>query len=438
MNYSEAVAFLNCLTDYERASDYRYDSKHFGLERVAKLLSAVGDPHHALTCVIIAGTNGKGSTAAILTSILKASGHTVGLYTSPHLVEYRERLRIGLEPVSEEEFAHLAERLVEPMDRLRTKGGSLQPTTFEVLTAMALLGFAARGVSMAVLEVGLGGRLDAVNIVNPVAVCVTPISLDHTDQLGATVEAVAKEKAGVIKSAVPVTSGAQPPAALAVIQEACHKVKAPLKVVERELLAKGITCGQGGSSFTALTPRGRFESLYLNLLGQYQVGNALTALGCALALPVLVPEDGIRRGLREAVWPGRLQLWQRTPRVLLDGAHNAESAAHLVQTCDTLFAPDRLALIFSQLRGKEHQAVARILCSQADEVFIPELRHPRALPAEELAAAARPFAKGIAVYPSVAEALAAACAKYSGERDLILVTGSLALVGEVMRDACIS
>lgn len=438
MTYLEAVVWLNRLMDFERIADYRYDAKHFNLERTARLLAAVGNPHNALTCAVVAGTNGKGSTAAMLTSILAAHGLSVGLYSSPHLVEYRERMRLNLEPVGPGEFARLADRLVEPVERLQGAGPAMQPTTFEVLTTMALLGFAERRVKVAVLEVGLGGRLDSVNIVNPAAVCVTPISLDHMDQLGGTVEAIAREKAGVIKSAAPVISGPQPPAALGVIQAACREVRAPLTVVQRELCAEAVSSDGQGSRFDAVTPAGRYERLHVSLLGAHQVSNALAAIGVAQVLGGEVSLDGVRRGLHDVVWPGRLQLCQLRPRVVLDGAHNAESASALAEAIASLFKPRRLALVFGQLRGKEHQAIARILCPHAEEVLIPELKHPRALPATDLATAARMWSGRVVVYRNAEAAFAEARARFDGQDDLILVTGSLALVGEVMHDACIS
>lgn len=432
MTYAEAAAFLDRLTNFEKMDGYRYDSKNFGLERTRRLLAAAGSPQRKLRCAIIAGTKGKGSTAALLTSLLAAAGGRPGLYTSPHLVEYRERIRIGGEPVSPEEFGALAGRLAGPVAELEREGEDLRPTTFEVLTAMALLGFAERGVDVAVLEVGMGGRLDAVNAVEAAAVAVTAVSLDHTAQLGNTIGEIAREKAGVVKSPAPVVSAPQPPAAAAVLEEACREAGAPLRFVGRELRAEGVESGPEGSSFAATTGRDGFAGLKVKLLGRHQVENALVALGLLEDLGVGASGETVRRALATASWPGRLQVLARRPWVVLDGAHNGASAEALARACRELFAPERVALIFGQLRGHDHEAVADALCALADRVFVPRLKHPRALDPEELARIAARRCGGVEAAADVATAVAVARRQFPRENDLILVAGSLSLVGEAL------
>ena len=430
MNYSEAVAFLDGLTNYEKAGGYRYDDKNYGLERVRRLLAAAGNPQDRMRSAVIAGTKGKGSTAAMLAAILTAAGRKTGLYTSPHLVEYRERIRIGMEPVTGEQFAALAAGIVEPVERQGREGESMRPTAFEALTVMALTGFANYGVRDAVLEVGMGGRLDAVNIVDPAATGVTPISFDHTDQLGTTIREIAGEKAGVIRTPAPVVSGSQPEEALQVIRTACQSVGASLMVVGADIVAENMELSADGARFDARTPGKTYSGLRIRLAGRHQVDNALAALELALVLDA--PESAIREGLEKARWPGRLQLWKTEPRILLDGAHNDASALALAAAIRSIYRPRRLGLVLGMLRDKDHAAVVSALCPLAECVYLPGLKHPRALPADELAAFARRHSSRVIECADTAEAVARAGAEFGDGGDLVLVTGSLSLVGEVM------
>jgi len=431
MTYADAVAFLDRLTDYERVTGYRYDTRSFGPDRTRALLDRLGHPERACPCVVVAGTKGKGSTSAMLASILEAAVGRVGLYTSPHLVRWTERIRIGGEPVGEDEFAGLAALAAPPVAALEAGGADMRPTTFEVLTAMALAGFERRGVRAAVLEVGLGGRLDAVNAVDACAVIVTPVSIDHVDQLGGTIDSIAREKAGVIRLPVPVVSGPQPPEAEAVVEAACRTVGAPLLVVGRDLVAPAVTrCDPAGSRFDARTPKGDFPGLEIPLAGRHQIANALAAVGCALVGPFAVSEDAIRHGLKAVRWPGRLEILR--PGLLVDGAHNEASAEALAVAVREIWGSPRLGLVFAQLRGKEHAEVARRIVPLAARVWCPSLAHPRALPADDLAAVVRAAGGRAETCADVRTALLLAREEFAGSGDLVLATGSLALVGEVM------
>lgn len=438
MTYAEAVSFLDRLTNFERMDGYRYDSKNFGLDRTRSLLAAVGDPHRKTKCVIVAGTKGKGSTAAMLAALLENCGWRAGLYTSPHLVEYAERIRVGPAAVSREEFGDLAARVAGAVAELEKDGDDMRPTTFEVLTAMALLGFSERGVDAGILEVGMGGRLDAVNVVDAKAVCITAISLDHVSQLGETVEAIAREKAGVVKSAAPVVSGPQEPDAAAVLRSACSAAGAPLLVVGRDLKAEEVETGPEGTSCALVTPRNRYAGLKLNLLGRHQVDNALAALGTLESLEVEPGEREVRRALGGVDWPGRLQVLSRRPWLVLDGAHNDASARAVDSACRELFEPERVALVFGQLRGHDHAAVAGALCRGSSKVYLPVMKHPRALAPDDLAKVVRPHCGTVETFPAVPAAVAAARRDFRREDDLILVAGSLSLVGEVLaeRNGC--
>jgi dihydrofolate synthase/folylpolyglutamate synthase len=347
-------------------------------------------------------------------------------------MRWTERIRIGGAEVTEEEFAGLAAAVEGPVAALEASGSDRVPTTFEVLTAMALVGFARRGVKVAVLEAGMGGRLDAVNAVDAAGVVLTSVSLDHMDQLGGTVEAIATEKAGVIRRPGSVTCAPQAPGVLAVVEAACRAAGATLTLVGREVAeASPARCDASGCRFDARTPRGILRDLAVPLAGRHQVVNALVAVGAALALPVAVSDDSIRRGLAAVRWPGRLELLR--PGLLVDGAHNDASAEALAAAVREFWGSrPRRALVFAQLKGKDHAAVARALVPLADRIWCPALAHPRALPPPDLVAIVREAGGTAEACADVAGALAAARRDFGGDGDLVLVSGSLALVGEVM------
>jgi len=430
MDYPAATAFLDDLVNYERLASYRYDSKNFGGERMRRLLGALGDPHAGRRYAVVAGTKGKGSTAAMLAAILSSSGRRTGLYTSPHLVEYRERLRIGGEPVAPEAFAALAAAVEGPVKALAIEGVDLRPTTFEALTAMAILGFAREGCDAAVLEVGMGGRLDAVNAVDAGVVCMTPVSLDHVDQLGDTVAAIAGEKAGVIRGPCPVACGPQEPAALAVVMEACRRAGATLLLAGRDFRAEKVRVSLAGATFDALTPVGREPGLQIALRGRHQVDNAMVAVAAAEAWG-LATADGIRAGLGAARWPGRMESMTRDARVLVDGAHNGASARALASAIRELLPRRKVSLVLAMLKGKDVAGVLAALLPLASAVYVSGLSHPRALPASDLDAAVGGRAPS-RVFGTAAEALTTALAG-AGPDGLVLCAGSLALAGEVLR-----
>lgn len=430
MDHRAATAFLDELTNYERLGSYRYDSKNFGVERMRRLLAALGSPHSGRSYTVVAGTKGKGSTASMLAAILSSSGRRTGLYTSPHLREYRERISIGGEPIAPAAFAALATEVEGPVRLLAGEGEDLRPTTFEALTAMALLGFSREGCDAAVLEVGMGGRLDAVNVVDPAVVCMTTVSLDHTDQLGSTVEVIAGEKAGVIKGPVPVACGPQEPAALAVLEQACRRVRATLLLSGRDFRAEEVGVSLSGATFDAVTPAGRERGLHIALRGRHQVDNAMVAVAAAQAWG-LATREGVRNGLAAARWPGRMEFMTRDPRVLVDGAHNAASAEALAAAIRELLPGRKVALVLAMLKGKDIAGVLGALLPLAESVYLPGLSHPREFPAADLAAAVGDRAD-TRVFVNPGEALNAALAE-AGPDGLVLAAGSLALAGEVLR-----
>ncbi|HEY48766.1 MAG TPA: bifunctional folylpolyglutamate synthase/dihydrofolate synthase [Dehalococcoidia bacterium] len=427
MNYTEAIAFLLERTDYERWPGYTYASR-FDLRRMEELLHRLGDPHHSARSVHIAGSKGKGSTAAMVASGLRASGYSTGLYTSPHLVTIRERIDVDGKPIPKRELAEVVATLRPHADEMDREGTYGELSTFELLTASAFLHFQRKGVDFQVLETGLGGRLDATNVVTPELCVITPISLDHQEVLGDTLALIAAEKAGIIKPGVPVVSAPQAEEAAAVIRKICLERGARLIEVEKELSWRKTGADLSGQSLEVNGRRGVYR-LNIPLLGAHQMQNAATAVA---ALEVLyVPRESIESGLAATRWPGRLQVLRRRPLLVVDGAHTAESAKKLKEALEQYFHFYRLILIIGASADKDVGGVAAELAPLASSVLATRSRHPRAT---SPGAVAEVFAR-LGLRPEVTESVAEALAKalgQAGKRDLICATGSLFLVGEVI------
>jgi dihydrofolate synthase/folylpolyglutamate synthase len=441
MTYEEAVAYLESLIDYERTPAGAAASRLWNLDRMRQMLRAVGDPHLQMECVHIAGTKGKGSTAAISESILRAAGYRTGLYTSPHLVSFRERIRLDGALISEEDTAALVGEIRPVIEALRN-GEVGPPSFFEAYTLLALLHFARRGVKLAVLETGLGGRLDATNVVTPLACALARIGLDHTVELGDTIAAIAREKAGIIKEGVSVISAAQETEAMEVFQEVCLERNAQLFVIG----------GDGGPSvsvahsdherqvFTVHGIRGIYADLECPLLGRHQAENAALAVGLVELLAahdIEADEEAVRAGVASVRWPGRLQIARRRPCVVLDGAHDELSALALAASLQSLFSGRRIILVLGVQQDKDVGAIARVLCPLADRVMATASSSPRAVAAEELQQTVFPLCKHSSAYTPVSlavrEAIGAAKA-----RDVVVITGSLYTVGEAMQALAIA
>jgi dihydrofolate synthase/folylpolyglutamate synthase len=389
------------------------------------LLDAVGRPYERYPVLHVGGTNGKGSTAAILASILREAGHTVGLYTSPHLVDFTERIRLNGEPVSSDDVVSLAEELRAriPVD--------VDPTFFEFTTAMAFLAFARARVDVAVIEVGMGGRLDATNVVRPLVSVVTNVDLDHQRYLGDSVAAIAREKAGIIKPGVPVVTAASG-TALAVLEERARADGAPLTVVGRDVRVEG----DSPAVFSYRGVAGRIDNLTCPLLGRHQLTNAATALAAAelaRAGGLSIPVEAIRHGVARVRWEGRLEVIRSRPRMVVDGAHNAAGAAALAEFLAAERAAGRirrLIVVFGILADKDLPAIIARVGALADEVVLTEPSYHRAAPIDTLREAASSLSASIRVAPTVADALADVEARLRPD-DWCVVTGSLYTVGEV-------
>lgn len=350
-----------------------------GLERMETLLALLGNPEKHLKCVHVAGTNGKGSVCAMLSSVLTAAGCTVGLYTSPHLVSCEERIRINGQSISPSEFARLADRLAPLAEHMADK-----PTEFELLTAMALLWFYQNGCDIVVLEVGLGGRLDATNVIPPPeAAVIMNIGLDHTEVLGNTLAEIAGEKAGIIKNGCPVIAYPAPPEVQRVLKAVCTEKHAALHSVWREDIQLQ-SAGLDGQRFCWKS----LSDLSIHLSGIHQVYNAAAALETLSVLRSRgwhIPEQAIRRGLSAARWPARLEVLRREPLFLLDGAHNPQCAQALADSLRALLPGRKFVFLTGVLADKDYPAIMEAMLPLAQEFICLTPDSERALPAEELA-----------------------------------------------------
>jgi dihydrofolate synthase/folylpolyglutamate synthase len=435
MNYRQAIDYLSGFTNWERTPAQAFAAANFDLRRVRSLLARLGDPHRGRRTVHIAGSKGKGSIAATTAAVLTAAspGGGIGLYTSPHLHTFCERIAVDGRPIAQADFARLTEAMAPAAAAENADGRFGQLTTFELLTALAFLYFRERDVGWQVLEVGMGGRLDATNVVEEKDVAVIgPISLEHTAVLGATVEKIAGEKAGIIRSACPVVMALQPfPEAAAVIKRRAAEVGAPLVDVAGSYSWERLAWDLSGQSLRLDGPRGRRE-LWLPLLGAHQLENAAAAIA---AIDVLleggtrVPESAIAAGLRQVRWPGRLEVLRERPLVVADGAHNGDSARRLREALRDYFQFRRLILVSGVSQDKTVDDMARELAPLAALVIATSSRHPRAGDPTAVAAAYAAAGAATESAPSVAAALERALAVAAPE-DLVCVVGSLFVAAE--------
>ncbi len=412
MTYPDSVRFLYALGNEIKTA-------RLGLERISTVLDALGHPERACEFVHVAGTNGKGSTCAMIDSGLRAAGVRAGLFTSPHLVEPTERIRIAGRPVGAEEFVRTFERVHRVAEELlEAERIDLHPTYFETVTAMAFCLFEEGSVETAVLEVGLGGRLDATNVVRPRLCVITPVDFDHEALLGKSLDAIASEKAGILKPGVPAVFAVQRPEAERTLDAAAHERGVSVQRT-REWTIRNLELDAGGSRF--LTRGVRVEC---PLAGEHQVHNALTAVVALRALDV--PMEAIERGIREARWPGRLERVATSPDIYLDGAHNPAGARALAAYIARFHKGRRVWLVYGAMRDKAVAEMAAILFPIAGEVILTAPKQARAVrPEAMLEMVDHP---NVRVAPTLAEALA--LVRQAAPEDVVFLAGSLFLVGE--------
>lgn len=413
MNYPDSVRFLYSLGNEVKTAK-------LGLDRIRTLLDALGSPHRVGRFVHVAGTNGKGSTSALIESALRSAGLRTGLFTSPHLIEPTERIRIGGAPVSSTRFAAAFRQVHEMAERLLEEERiDLHPTYFETVTAMAFCLFRDSEVETAVMEVGLGGRLDATNVVLPALSVVTPVDFDHEALLGRSIEAIAGEKAGILKPGIPAVFAAQRPEAKRTLEEAAVAVGAPFESTT-VWPVENLEVHEAGSRFDT-----RGIHIECNLAGEHQAQNALTAVVALSALDV--PVRAIEAGIRSARWPGRLERVASSPDVYLDGAHNPAGARSLAAYISRFHSRRRVWLIYGAMRDKAVEEISGILFPLASELILTAPAQARAAHPEAMAAMVDHPRMRIA--PGVEAALAIA-RNEAAPGDVVFVTGSLFLVGE--------
>ena len=399
-----------------------------GLDTIRDLLRRLGDPQDAFPAIHVTGTNGKGSTCAFLVSIFRAAGYRAGLYTSPHLVRFNERIRVDGDMISDADVARLYGEVRPHAAAMAAEGETNQPTFFEVTTAMAFRYFEEKRVDLAVVEVGMGGRLDATNVVHPDACVLTRIGLEHTEHLGRTVERIAREKAGILKAAIPAVTVDQP--ALAAIRARAEELKCPLTVVGRDVRYTRQGFGLDGQDL--LLEGGLTVEARIQLLGAFQPENAALAFATVLAVGERwkLTQAAIEEGLRTAKWPGRLQVVRRDPLVLVDGAHNAPAAAALSESLRELFAGRKLTFVMGVLNDKDLAGIAQTLGPLAARVVATKPRTPRAFEPEDLRRAFGGYAP-VDVAADVKDGLSKALDSAAKE-DVIVVTGSIYTAGEAL------
>lgn len=433
MDYSQAEQYLHSFIDYETIPGISFASADYSLDHVKELLHRLGNPHLAARTVHIAGTKGKGSVAAMIATVLTVSGCKTGLYTSPHLHNLRERIRINGSPILKEEFASLMTELKPYFEAMSRDSACRQLTFFETLTVLAFDYFRRRQTDFQVLEVGLGGRLDATNVARPEVCVITPISLEHTQVLGDSLEKIAYEKAGIIKPDSLVVSSPQPQEVAAVVDDVCRQRKASLIQVGEDVTWHEVASDLCQQSFTVEAKMGSYH-IAIPLLGDYQVENAATAVATLEGLASLgfrITAEDIARGLAQVDWPGRFQILRRQPIVVVDGAHNVASMRRLVKNINTYFDYDRVFLVVGTSCDKDISGVVKELVALSPQVVVTRSSHPRA--ASPSAVAAEFIGQG--VEPEAAENVFQALSRalsLADREDLICVTGSLFVVAEAL------
>ena len=417
------------LNTYQSSLDYLYRLEKFGmifgLTQVEGILEALGNPHRELQVIHIGGTNGKGSTAVMMASILQHEGYRVGLYTSPHLIEFTERIRINGEEIEKEEVAELTSWMIERVNVAKITGPF---TFFDFTTAMAFLYFSRKMVDLAIIEVGLGGRLDSTNVVDPLLSIITNVSRDHEDVLGRGILKIAGEKAGIIKRKRPVITAATQPGVLRLFARVCRKKEAPLYRVGNEFRSMGSET----NDFAYEGLHRKLWSVRLKLRGLHQIVNATTALGASEILEQLgypVSTSAMVEGLQSVEWPGRFELVASSPRVVLDGAHNPAGAVALRESLKEEFPYRHLILLIGILKDKDFRTILQTLAPLADHVILSRPHLDRAAPVSLLEKALKENGKKVEGIEDLGEAIKRGLS-LTGEEDLLCITGSLYMVGE--------
>lgn len=427
MEYARALETIANLTKF---------GINLGLSRITKLLDLLGNPQESLPVIHIGGTNGKGSTTAILAAVLKEAGYKVGAYTSPHLISYTERYMINGHPIPEGEFARLVSEVVPLFEQVHASTGEY-PTEFEVLTALAFLYFHREKVDILLLEVGLGGDIDSTNVVaSPLISIITNVTLDHQDYLGSTPREIAARKGGIIKKNRPFVTAAQDEEVLEVLRSMAHAKGAPWREVFKEVQWEKISEAGIGQTFRVQTKEQDYGELYLPLQGDHQLVNSATAI---LALEILksqgwkITREQMKNGFAGVSWPGRLEIIAHEPLVVIDGAHNKAGVEALARWLEGKKARhSRIILIIGMLDDKDRQGAANLLAPLVDKAIITKPLSPRAGNWQDLSNYFRKETRDVSIIEDLEKALSQGLREARGN-DLVLITGSLYLIGEVRK-----
>jgi len=433
-SYQKAIGYLFERTDYEKQQRLRYNVTTFNLKRMHKLLSLVGDPHTKIRTVHIGGTKGKGSTATMLAKMLEANGYNVGLYTSPHVVHLHERITVNSEMISEKQMRDLLNRIYAPVEKLSKTD---QPTFFEIMTALAFMHFVDSSVDIAIVETGLGGRLDSTNVIQPDVVGITSLSIDHSQLLGNTIDSIAEEKAGIFKRGVPAITVQQDPLAMQVLKSRAVAVEAPLSITggDIDFSLRFETSREHGphTRICLTTPTSKFEHLRVPLHGKHQ------AINCGLALAMLdklksigyeIDNEKATEGLHSVSLSGRMEIIWHDPRIMIDAAHNAASIKALIHAIGQNVPYDSMVVIFGCNSDKDVRGMLEKLQYGADKVIFTRSNSAKAVSPDDLAEMYTEICgKMYQTAASLGQALLLAKSAVSKE-DLICITGSFYLIGE--------
>jgi len=433
-SYQKAIGYLYERTDYEKQQRLRYNVTTFNLKRMQKLLSLLGDPHKKIQTVHIGGTKGKGSTATMLAKMLEANGYNVGLYTSPHVVHLHERIMVNSEMISEPQMRDLLNRVYAPVEKLSKTD---PPTFFEIMTALAFMFFVDKEVDIAIVETGLGGRLDSTNVIQPQVVGITSLSIYHSQLLGDTIGSIAEEKAGIFKKGVPAITVQQEPAAMQVLKSRAIALKTPLSITgdDIDFSHRFETSREHGphTRICLTTPTSKFEHLRVPLYGKHQ------AINCGLALAMLdklksigyeIDNEKAEEGLNSVSLAGRMEMIWHDPRIMIDAAHNAASIQALIHAIGQNVPYDSMVVIFGCNSDKDVRGMLEKLQYGADKVIFTRSNSPKAVSPEDLAEMYTEICgKMCQTASSLGQALLLAKSAVSKE-DLICITGSFYLIGQ--------
>lgn len=427
MNYDEAMSYIHEVGNF---------GSNYGLERTVKLLDLIGNPHMKSKFIHVAGTNGKGSTTAILAEILKEKGFKVGMYTSPYLEEFEERIQINGENIPKDRLAQLVTKIKKAVDKVIEEGYN-HPTEFEIITCLMFLYFAEEKIDYGVIEVGLGGRLDSTNVITPILSIITSISYDHMNLLGNTLGEIAKEKAGIIKENIPVVIYPQEEEAFKVIEDACFSTKSNLittdisrgrfiKVLDEDRIYQLVNITFDEEDFEVKLP----------LLGQHQISNLLVALNAYKVLcnkeNIKFSIEDIKSAVKKVKWIGRLEVMNKKPLIVIDGAHNIQGISNLKNNVEKYFKYNKIYLILGILADKEVEKMVKIIAPIAYKVYALTPLSTRAENASELKIVIDKYNNNCIAYESYYDAIIDAL-KEAEEDDLILVSGSLYMIGDMRK-----